>query len=294
MREHEYLELKTKLGKSKPVGIFPTGFEWLDEQLGGGLHEGSLLLVQAPSGVGKTSFLLSLTRNWIDQKEKVLYISAGEQTEMEIMRRMTAMSKGVYYYELIKDPDCDRYVIEWLDRVWPYFNIVYTEDAMAMLDPVGTAPSQSWLETAVRGYAVEDIHRICYDYVGSTPCPSEDSEWRMLGRVAGKLKNLADEMGSVIATAMQTNRAILKELRDFKEDKTPYLNEDFIAKSVGVAQKATACVTLYRASNKQYIDMFKNRQTGDLGRLELWVNNKTFTYERAADQNGFGQKWRKL
>lgn len=294
MRESDYLALVTELKKAKPVGIFPTGFEWLDERLGGGLHEGSLLLVQAPSGVGKTSFLLALARNWILQKEKVLYISAGEQTKMEILRRFTAMDLGVWYWELIKDPDCDRKVLRWLEKAWPFIDVIYTEDAMETVEAVGSAPARPWLEATISAWASEGVKRFCYDYIGSTPCPSEDSEWAMLAKVAGKLKNMADGFGVVIATAMQTNRAIYKEIRDFKPEKTAYLNEDFISKSVGVAQKATACLCIVRAENRYYCDMYKNRQTGDLGRLELRIDPKTFIYERAAGMDGFGQKWRKL
>lgn len=295
MRESDYQELRAELKKAKPVEIFPTGFEWLDEQLGGGLHEGSLLLVQAPSGVGKTSFLLSLARNWIQRKEKVLYISAGEQTKMEILRRFTAMDLGIWYWQLINDKDCDKRVLEWLEKAWPYIDVVYTEDAMEMLPGDGkTVKDRTRLEATVRAYNVDGVKRFCYDYIGSTPCPSEDSEWSMLARVAGKLKNLADELGAVIATAMQTNRAIYKEIRDFKPEKTAYLNEDFISKSVGVAQKATCCLTIIRADNRYYTDMYKNRQTGALGRLELRIDDKVFSYERAIGMDGFGQRWRKL
>ncbi len=294
MREHEYLELKHELKNAKPVEIFPTGFEWLDEQLRGGLHQGSLLLVQAPSGVGKTSFLLSLARNWIAQKQKVLYISAGEQTKMEILRRFTAMDMGIWYCDLIRDPDCDKHVIEWLDKSWQWIDVVYTEDGMETVKGVGTVPDRPWIEATIRAYAVDGVKRFCYDYIGSTPCPSEDSEWSLLTKVAGKLKNLADELGAVVATAMQTNRGIYKEIRDFKPEKTAYLNEDFIAKSVGVAQKATACLCIIRADNRYYVDCYKNRQSGYLGRLELKIDDKVFTYERAIGMDGFGQKWRKL
>ena len=134
MKEIDWKKLKHDLETSKPVEIIPTGFEWLDERLGGGLHAGSLLLVQAPSGQGKTSFLLSLAMNWIRAKESVLYISAGEQTAMEIYRRLTAMARGENYFEMVRDPDCDRHVSEWLEGTWPYVNVEYTEDALESKD----------------------------------------------------------------------------------------------------------------------------------------------------------------
>ena len=79
-----------------------------------------------------------------------------------------------------------------------------------------------------------------------------------------------------MATAMQTNRALLQELRGFDPEKTAPFNESFTSKSVIVPQKSTLCITLFRANQLYYLDIFKNRQNGITGRHRISINKNTF------------------
>lgn len=63
-----------------------TGFQELDRVLGGGIVEGSLILVGGDPGIGKSTLLLQVCRNLSERGEKILYIS-GEESLQQIKLR---------------------------------------------------------------------------------------------------------------------------------------------------------------------------------------------------------------
>jgi len=63
-----------------------SGMAELDRVLGGGIIEGSLVLVGGDPGIGKSTLLLQVCKNLTDQKRKVLYIS-GEESLQQIKMR---------------------------------------------------------------------------------------------------------------------------------------------------------------------------------------------------------------
>lgn len=74
-------EIETKQDKRTS-----TGSKELDRVLGGGIVQGSLVLVGGDPGIGKSTLLLQVCRNLSKQKVKVLYIS-GEESLQQIKIR---------------------------------------------------------------------------------------------------------------------------------------------------------------------------------------------------------------
>jgi DNA repair protein RadA/Sms len=64
----------------------PTGIEELDRVLGGGLVLGSLVLIGGEPGIGKSTLLLQVSRNFSTDGEKVLYVSGEESLEQIKLR----------------------------------------------------------------------------------------------------------------------------------------------------------------------------------------------------------------
>lgn len=64
----------------------PTDIEELDRVLGGGIVEGSLVLVGGDPGIGKSTLLLQMCRNLSSSDRKILYIS-GEESMQQIKIR---------------------------------------------------------------------------------------------------------------------------------------------------------------------------------------------------------------
>ena len=63
-----------------------TGMKELDRVLGGGIVQGSMVLVGGDPGIGKSTLLLQVCKNLSEQKVKVLYIS-GEESLQQIKIR---------------------------------------------------------------------------------------------------------------------------------------------------------------------------------------------------------------
>ena len=74
-----------------------TGFAELDRVLGGGIVQGSLILVGGDPGIGKSTLLLQVCRNLSQAGKKVLYIS-GEESLQQI--RMRAQRMGEFTEQL--------------------------------------------------------------------------------------------------------------------------------------------------------------------------------------------------
>jgi DNA repair protein RadA/Sms len=75
-----------------------SGIEELDRVLGGGIVQGSLVLVGGDPGIGKSTLLLQMCREIVNKEKKVLYIS-GEESLSQI--KMRAERLGVFHGELL-------------------------------------------------------------------------------------------------------------------------------------------------------------------------------------------------
>ncbi len=70
-----------------------TGIRELDRVLGGGIVQGSLVLVGGDPGIGKSTLLLQMCRNLSHMERDILYIS-GEESLQQI--RMRAQRMGTF------------------------------------------------------------------------------------------------------------------------------------------------------------------------------------------------------
>jgi len=77
------------------------GWEKFNEALGGGLSQGSLNLVCARSGFGKTNYLVDTAYNLAKQGRKILFVSA-ELSEDKIVERFIARAGDVDYNKVRK------------------------------------------------------------------------------------------------------------------------------------------------------------------------------------------------
>jgi DNA repair protein RadA/Sms len=84
--------------KSEAELRLTSGIEELDRVLGGGIVQGSLVLVGGDPGIGKSTLLLQMCREIVNKEKKVLYIS-GEESLSQI--KMRAERLGVFHGELL-------------------------------------------------------------------------------------------------------------------------------------------------------------------------------------------------
>ena len=77
---------------------FKTGLSELDRVLGGGLVEGSLVLIGGDPGIGKSTLMMQISKYLSDGGKKVLYVS-GEESMSQIKlraQRLKINSEGIY------------------------------------------------------------------------------------------------------------------------------------------------------------------------------------------------------
>lgn len=83
-----------------------TGIAELDRVLGGGIVKGSLSLVGGDPGIGKSTLLLQVCKNLVNQKRKVLYIS-GEESLRQIRMRAERLGSCSNDLLLLCETDMD-------------------------------------------------------------------------------------------------------------------------------------------------------------------------------------------
>ena len=95
--------------KAEAVPRMNSGFGELDRVLGGGIVQGSLVLVGGDPGIGKSTLLLQMCREIVNKGKKILYIS-GEESLSQI--KMRAERLGVFHGELLLLCETDLDLIE--------------------------------------------------------------------------------------------------------------------------------------------------------------------------------------
>lgn len=90
-----------------------TKMKEFDRVLGGGIVDGSLVLIGGDPGIGKSTLLLQLCRNLSQDKTKILYIS-GEESPQQIKMRAERIGEFDDSLELLSETNLDtiRCVIE--------------------------------------------------------------------------------------------------------------------------------------------------------------------------------------
>ena len=78
----------------------PSGFEELDRVLGGGLVQGSLILLAGDPGIGKSTLVLQTAGNICKQGKKLLYVCAEESGSQVKLRaqRLNVNTDNLYVY----------------------------------------------------------------------------------------------------------------------------------------------------------------------------------------------------
>ncbi|MFR8033067.1 MAG: DNA repair protein RadA [Lachnospiraceae bacterium] len=83
-----------------------TGIHELDRVLGGGIVQGSLILVGGDPGIGKSTLLLQVCRNLAAAGKKILYIS-GEESLKQIKMRAERMGNFTDFLYLLSETNLD-------------------------------------------------------------------------------------------------------------------------------------------------------------------------------------------
>ncbi|MFW5625414.1 MAG: DNA repair protein RadA, partial [Campylobacter hyointestinalis] len=123
--------------KIEEISRRTTGDVELDIVLGGGLVDGSLVLIGGSPGIGKSTLLLKIASNLAEFGENVLYVS-GEESESQIKlraNRLNANSKNLY---LLTEINLDNILAEISKK--EYKTLVVDSIQTLYSDKISSAP----------------------------------------------------------------------------------------------------------------------------------------------------------
>jgi len=113
---------------------FTTGFSEMDSVLGGGIVNGSVVLLAGDPGIGKSTLLLQAALNVSLNKKTVLYVS-GEESEQQIKLRAVRLTKNLKNESLFLVSLTDTNAIVDL--------IASEKPALVIIDSIQTMESES-------------------------------------------------------------------------------------------------------------------------------------------------------
>lgn len=211
--------------------VFSTGLTAIDDLIGGGLHEKSLNLFMAPTNVGKTLILCSLTTNLILHNKNVLYITF-EDSEKKIAQRIAQNLYNVTQTQLkgMTRESYKSYFNKALNQVGHNRLIIkeYSEQSLNAL-----ALKALIKELKEKKGFVPDCLMI--DYIGcmipNGKISINTNDNTKLQLVSGQVRSIGMELGIPVVSAMQTNRGGYQ---------SSDLGLDDVADSFGQTMKADA------------------------------------------------------
>lgn len=114
-----------------------TGIREFDRVLGGGIVEGSMVLVGGDPGIGKSTLLLQMCLLLVSQKHKVLYIS-GEESLQQIKIRADRLGNHGGDLMMLCETDLEA-IQEVIERIKPQLVVIDSIQTMCKSD-VSSAP----------------------------------------------------------------------------------------------------------------------------------------------------------
>jgi predicted ATP-dependent serine protease len=235
-------EAAEKQDKSEKI---PCGMNSLDEAMGGGLSVGSSVVIAAPSGEGKTAFMVSMSYHFLVQAIPCLWFSF-EENIADIWERfkLTGISDDVLAFCPLELENNRLNFIEEMVRKFKKEN----EFFVVFIDQL------SFLAPKVQDGT--DIDKVQGNYA------------MYLGLISQQIKNMAMEQKVVIIFAHQLGRTgdvAYSDMIKHSPDKVIYLKRE------PADDKSSEEFT-----NKSFVVFKKNRPLGTRPRLAMTVKNSLF------------------
>jgi replicative DNA helicase len=263
-------ELAKKVKEGVPVTGVPTGYEALDNMIGG-FREGDFVIIAARPSMGKTAFALNLALNAARARAPVMFFSL-EMSYQQLIERLLSMNSLVDLYKIRHgkmDEKDWRALVAAADKLMKLPIVI---DDESLLD-LRTARAK--LRRAKREH---DIKIAFIDYLQLMHAKSSESRQQQIAEISRGLKLLARELQITIVALSQLSRAV-----EQREDKRPRLSD--LRESGAIEQDADIVMFLYKDSYYKMEDEKKpadeveiiigKQRNGPTGTVSLLFNNNT-------------------
>jgi replicative DNA helicase len=249
--------------------VIPTGFKLIDDVIGGGLQSGRVYLIGGKTGLGKSSFLIQLTRNLLEQDKKVLIFTLENSVEETIERIYanisdTPLNKLMDYKDLV------------MERVQQFFNQHKNALVEVIFYPAETLTVEQITERIRLSNERYDV--IFVDYLDLLRLQSSQKmeERIRLMKLVRHLKRLAQETNSIVVTPSQVQRGVYR---------SKIVEVDNISESFGKIMEADgvfiieATTTEVAQEGKLRINIGKMRHGKSGIRIEMKVDFSKMKFE---------------
>ena len=244
----------------KKGGGMDTGFPDFDRRLNGGFVEGSLVILAARPGMGKTAFALQIAHHFAINGRTALVCSQEMQSTQLIDRAIALagrVSLGKVLDGTMDDDEMSRY-----NRA-----IGELHDAPLILDEQGSLRLDDVRRKARKVKAKHGLSLVVIDYLQLMAGDGENRT-REVTQITGGLKSLAKELRIPIIALSQLNRKV-----EERPNKRPVAAD--LRESGSIEQDADVIAYLYR--DEYYNDQSPYKGLAELGMLK----------NRQGDPNGF-------
>lgn len=215
--------------------IIYTGYSGVDKMLGG-MKKGTLTVLGARTGVGKTALAINVAlnacRNEGRDKKRVLYISL-EISEKEILYRAESCLLGINNRKLR-----DNCLSEG-ERAAFTLCVAQLREMGLQVKYSSCCSLQSITQLAYAMKRRMGLDFIIVDYLQLMDCPDKKERYNAVGMLSRGLKCLAGTLDIPILTLAQLNRA-----PDARADKRPVLAD--LRESGSIEQDADVVILLHR------------------------------------------------
>lgn len=261
----EYVMSKTS---GQPASI-STGLYSLDEQLGGGLRRGNLVVIAARTSVGKSTLAENIAENVAKSEHNVLFVSLEMSPEEIVHRyavRAALMSDAAPIYGVSSEEDqkaLDELVTR--RRALPFY---------LLNAPAATTISiRSAVSRVTMQYGGLDL--VVVDYLQLLKDSGKQEERLRIGEITANMKSMAREFNVPVILLSQLNRNI--EMRGGE----PRLSD--MLESGRIEADADVVLMLWKTDKADilgydtYMKVAKNRQ-GRIGKVDVVFNKSRFHF----------------
>ena len=273
---HDYVEgLEERLTQSTRE-VIPTGWEIIDEIMGGGLGKGELGVLVAPAGIGKTWMLQRIAYHGLCIGKNVLHYTL-ELNQSYIGLRYDTIFSGISTGEIKYHKEAVR---KSLEKAKGNLLIKYFPTRSASVQTFNSHMKQVELSGLKPDVVIVDYADIMKDISGGVELRHR------LGNIYEDLRGLAGEMEIPIWTASQANRSALEEdvigADKIAEDYSKIMTADFVmSMSRKVEDKIANTGRFHIIKNRFGIDgiTYPSKINTNIGQVLIYEGSSQFGKE---------------
>ena len=254
---------------NKEERFISTGWQWLDNKLGGGfLESGKALYVFAGvTNIGKSIFLANCAINIASQNKTVLIISL-EMSEMIYARRLSSTITQIPFTKLKNEQQELRQSMADYNKAKPNARILVKEFPPSSVTPLQLV---GFIKKIIsKGIKLDAI---IIDYVNLVHSPVGHNSYERVKYVSEQIRAMSYIFNCPVVSATQLNRSGYN---------TEDPNIETISESMGLANTADAMLSIYQSDEERelgviHLGIMKNRLGPNFGNILLRLDYSTLT-----------------